>query len=238
MSNIDLFDMIGDKLENVTLPTEYQKLWDDINLPIQLKKATIRAPIWGPNIKQEKGFIEYIVERDTILSKLSKRAYYLTRIAKKFGAKNIVEIGTAEGWQYYSFAEYCTQNNGHVWSCDLEDKHDKTYAQKYADSSTFVHGDSAKLADLIDNQGIKIDMFYIDGSHEKGAVLEDVKNLKRLQTEDKMPVWVFDDYDERFGCYHDIDKIAKRADQYMVYSPGKTASNNPTHQMLLLGRFK
>jgi hypothetical protein len=238
MSNVDIFDMIGEKLENVILPDEYQQLWDDINLPIQLEKAQSRAPLWGPNIKQSMGSVEYLSERDKILEKLSKRAYYLTQIAQKFNAKNIVEIGTAQGWQFYSFAEYCQQNDGHVWSCDIEDKHSKEHAKKYTDSATFIHGDSAKLADYIESLGVKIDMFYIDGSHEEGAVLADVKNLKKIQCEDKTPVWVFDDYDDRFGCYNDIDKIAKMADQYMVYSPGKTASNNPTHQMLLLGRFK
>ena len=39
MNNVDLFDMVSEKLENVTLPDEYQELWNNINLPIQLKKA-------------------------------------------------------------------------------------------------------------------------------------------------------------------------------------------------------
>ena len=162
----------------------------------------------------------------------------MTCIAKKFNAKNIVEVGTAEGWQFYSFAEYCSQSDGHVWSCDIHDKHSKPHAKKYENTATFVHGDSAKLADYIESLGVEIDLFYIDGSHEEGAVLEDVKNLKKLQTKDKTPIWIFDDYDDRFGCYNDIHKIAKSATQYMVYSPGLTASNNPTHQMLLFGRFK
>lgn len=238
MNNVDLFDMVSEKLENVSLPNEYQELWDNINFPIQLKKAMQGAPLWGPNIKPYRGSLEYLMQREAILNKLSKRAYYLTQIAQKFGAKNIVEVGTAEGWQFYSFAEYCKGNDGHVWSCDIEDKHSKTHAKKYSDSATFIHGDSAKLADYIENLGIKIDMFYIDGSHEEGAVLQDVNNLKKVQADDRTPVWVFDDYDERFGCYNDIHKISKVAEQYMVYSPGKTASNNPTHQMLLLGRFK
>mgnify|MGYP003642615342 FL=1 len=237
MNNVDLFDMLGDKVEHVALPETYQKLWDEINLPIQLKKANQNTPVFHPQSKWTVGSVEQLVDRDTTLNKLSKRAYYLTQIAQKFNVKNIVEVGTAEGWQFYSFAEYCAQNNGHVWSCDIEDKHSKSHAKEYKDTATFIHGDSAKLSDHIENLGIEIDLFYIDGSHEEGAVLQDVKNLKKLQSSEKMPIWIFDDYDERFGCYQDIHKIAKAANQYMVYSPGKTASNSPTHQLVLYGRF-
>ena len=219
-----VLDLLDGDFEAIELPEVYQQLWDDINLPIQSQKAA------HYNLPTEK--------REQVLTKLSKRAYFLTRLAEKFEARNIVEIGTAEGWQFYSFAEYCTEVNGKVWSCDIFDKHHKGYSDQYSDVATFVHGDSEKLASLIESSGQKIDLFYVDGSHERGAVLRDVKALKKLQCTDRKPVWIFDDYDDRFGCYHDISTIAKASTQYFVYSPGRTASNNPTHQLVMKGRFQ
>jgi len=219
----DLIEILYDRFDDITLPSRYQKLWDDINLPIQINKATFHHL----NLQ----------ERDAIFDKISKRAYYLTLIAKKFGAKNIVEVGTAEGWQFYSFAEYCRENDAKVWSCDLRDVHHKKYAKEYQEEATFIQGDSKALADHLEDLGVEVDLFYIDGSHEEGAVINDVLNLKKLQTTSRIPIWVFDDYDKRFGCFYDLNKITKAASQYMVYSPGKTASNNPTHQLIMQGRF-
>ena len=48
---------------------------------------------------------------------------------------------------------------------------------------------------------------------------------------------IFDDYDQRFGCYHDIAMILDKVPSYFVYSVGKTASNNPNHQVVVRGRF-
>lgn len=220
----ELINILNNRFEELEIPQEYQKLWDDINYPIQSKKAAF--------------YHLTEVEKDEIFKKISKRAYYLTTIANTFGAKNIVEVGTAEGWQFFSFAEYCSNNNGKIWSCDIADKHHKGYMDKYSNVASFILGDSAALAKQLEKENIKIDLFYIDGSHEKGAVMQDVINLKRLQTEKRIPIWIFDDFDDRFGCYHDILKITKAAPQYMVYSPGKTASNNPTHQVVVRGRFQ
>ena len=220
----NVLDLVGERFEYLSLPEKYQELWDNINLPIQSKKA---AHYMLPE-----------VEKQSVLTKLSKRAYYLTTIAEKFGAKNIVEVGTAEGWQFYSFAEYCKENGGKVWSCDVEDKHNKKYQKEYESVSHFIHGDSAKLAEQLEKENVEIDLFYIDGSHEAGAVLRDIKNLKPFQSTDKMPIWIFDDFDERFGCYKDISMVAKASPQYFVYSPGKTASNNPTHQLVVKGYFQ
>ena len=104
--------------------------------------------------------------------------------------------------------------------------------------ASFIHGDSEKLAKTLEENNVKIDLFYIDGSHEKDAVLTDIKNLKKLQTTESVPIWIFDDYDHRFGCYHDLSLVANFAPQYFVYSPGRTASNNPTHQLVVRGFFK
>jgi len=221
MSN--MLQILNNRFEEIQVPAEYQKLWDDINYPIQSKKAAFYS------LTEQ--------ERLDIFNRLSKRAFYLTTVAKNFDAKNIVEVGTAEGWQFFSFAEYCRKNNGKVWSCDISDKYDKHYMNTYSDVASFTLGTSKELAKQLETQNVEVDLFYIDGSHEKGAVFEDIINLKRFQNKNKMPIWIFDDFDERFGCYQDILQITKIAPQYMVYSPGKTASNNPTHQLIMRGRF-
>jgi hypothetical protein len=220
----ETISLLDDRFEYINPPQKYKELWNDINLPIQTQKAAHYS-------LPEK-------EKTIVLNKLSKRAYYLTEVARRFGAKNIAEVGTAEGWQFYSFAEYCTEVDGRVWSCDVADKHSKKHYEEYGSVANFVHGDSQKLAKKLGEENVKIDLFYIDGSHEKGAVLKDVGILKKFQTTNQIPVWIFDDFDDRFGCYHDISLIARAAPQYYVYSPGKTASNNPTHQLIVRGYFK
>ena len=221
---VNTTDLLSIRLEDIVLPEKYIELWDEINYHIQVKKAS------NYNLADS--------EKHKILDKLSKRAYFLTTIARHFKAKNIVEVGTAEGWQFFSFAEYCKGVGGRVWSCDIDDRRHEKYTQEYKDIATFSLGDSKKLANLLNEQNIKVDLFYIDGSHDRNAVLRDIANLKSVQSEDNMPVWIFDDYDSRFGCYHDISVVLNNSPSYFVYSPGKTASGNPTHQAIIRGFFK
>jgi hypothetical protein len=214
-------DFLSFRMQDIQLPKEYERIWNDINLPIQEEKISRwKAP------KSEK---------QEILSMLSKRAYFLTTIASTLGAKNIVEIGTNRGWQFFSFAEYCRSVKGQVWSCDIIDYCDKEYLEKYNDVANYIIGDSKQLSDLIESKDIEIDLFYIDGSHDKGAVITDVVNLKKIQSKNKKPIWIFDDFDERFGCYDDIYKILRASPNYYVYSHGKTASGKPNHQAIVKG---
>ena len=80
-----------------------------------------------------------------------------------------------------------------------------------------------------------IGLFYIDASHDKGAVIQDVLNLKDFQSDN--PIWIFDDFDTRFGCFYDIERICQIKQNYKVYSVGKTASGNPTHQVIVFGKM-
>ena len=217
-------DLLTLRLEDIQLPPKYLELWNEINLSIQLNKASTY------NLPEE--------EKGKILDKLSKRAYFLSTIADHFSAKNILEVGTAEGWQFFSFAEYCKGVGGKVWSCDIDDRRHKKYIEEYEDVATFSLGDSKTLADKLNAENIKIDLFYVDGSHDRNAVLKDIANLKSVQSEGSLPVWIFDDYDDRFGCYHDISMVLKSSPSYFVYSPGRTASGNPTHQAIIRGFFK
>tara|TARA_Y100001963_G_scaffold159274_1_gene262230 strand:+ start:309 stop:992 length:684 start_codon:yes stop_codon:yes gene_type:complete len=208
------------EISTLDVPEDYKRLWEDINYGVQLDKAN------------RHGLSE--ADRLSCFEALIKRPYYLVNIAREFGAKNIVEVGTAQGLQFYSFAKYVSSNDGHVWSCDLRDVRNKEYAETYSDVTTFVPGTSLDLANsLPENQ--KIDMFYIDADHRIGAVARDVANLRRYQHDDT--VWVFDDFDVRFGCYRDIMMLCKMNKRFKVYRVGDAASGNPNHQVVIFGKL-
>jgi hypothetical protein len=209
-------------IDELEVPEEYQRIWNDINLPIQEEKGRTH------DLSQD--------ELAKCLSELSRRGYYLVSIAEQFGAKNIAEVGTAQGWQFYTFAHYAAKVDGFVWSCDIRDVRDKDYAQKYSDVTDFVSGTSEQMAETIKFSGEKIDMFYIDGWHERGWVLQDVERLKEFQSDD--PIWIFDDYDERFGCSFDIDEICEQIPDHYIYRVGNAASGQPNHQVAVFGRIE
>jgi len=212
-------------LKTIDVPENYVKIWNDINLVIQTNKLDT-ANIVDNSMRQE------------ILSGLMKRAYYLTRIAETYKCKNIAEVGTAQGWQFYSFCEYCTAVNGNVVSCDIRDVRDTNYIKKFEEDAkvgTFINTTSDEMAKKINN----IDMFYIDGSHEKNAVMNDLKNLIACQTsvDTKPPIWILDDFDIRFGCIADIAQICQMSRKFKVYKVGLTASGQPSHQAIVNARF-
>lgn len=217
-----LFNRAVGDISDISVPDKYKKIWDDINLPVQIQKAT------QYNMKGAE-----LVE---CFNKLSKRAYYLVSIAQYINAKNIVEVGTAQGWQFYSFAQYVTENSGHVWSCDIRDvRSEDCYSEKYKDVTNFCLGTSLELAKVLQDCNQIIDLFYIDGSHDSGDVLRDVTNLYGVQS--KNPVWIFDDFDERFGIFYDIKKLCEINKKFKIYYVGNTASGNPNHQVIFWGRF-
>ena len=218
----DLFHEVG-TVNSVEVPDEYLEIWNDINEDVQRQKA------------KDNGLDEN--KTNEILNNLSKRAYYLTAIANKFNVKNIAEIGTAQGWQFYTFAEYCSRIGGKVWSCDIRDVRNEKYVEKYSDIAHFTLGESDDLVAELNKTDQKIDMFYVDGSHDRGAVVKDIFALIDAQAP-RDCVWVFDDYDLRFGCYHDLTELARQCQFFMVHTPGKTASNNPTHQLIAIGNFR
>ncbi len=113
----------------------------------------------------------------------------------------------------------------------------KKYKNKYAESdcTTFCLGDSKVLSKQLKEDNIKIDLFYIDGDHRRGAVLRDVLNLREHQS-DKC-VWIFDDYDTRFGCFQDINMLRQRNENFQIYRVGDAASGNPNHQVIICGKL-
>jgi ubiquinone/menaquinone biosynthesis C-methylase UbiE len=215
-----LYHKVG-RISDLSVPTKYKQIWEEINLPTQIQK--------GQSYQLEEGYLNKCLEG------LHRRAFYLTRIAEFVGAKNIAEVGTAQGWQYYSFAEYASKNSGHVWSCDIQDVRNHGYAEKYKESTTFILGTSHTLAETLEEQKQKIDMFYIDGSHQAKAVLTDIGNLRHLQSDNC--VWVFDDFDLRFGCYREIQMLRGVNNRYKIYRVGDAASGNPNHQVVIFGKL-
>ena len=59
--------------------------------------------------------------------------------------------------------------------------------------------------------------------------------MKKFQHDQTL--WVFDDYDSRFGCYEDINELCKRNDNFKIYKVGNTASNSPNHQVMIYGKL-
>ena len=221
----ELYTSYG-SISTIEVPEDYEELWRDINLETQNKKLD------NANIISNK-------RRKAILGALSKRAYYLTRIAEVFGAERICEVGTAEGWQFYSFCKYIKDlnlENGAVFTCDPRDVRDKKYKEIFEKEESFSYtmGTSLEMSEKASN----IDLFYIDGLHDEGTVLRDVLNLEPAQSHDRKPVWVFDDFDERFGCARDIFSLCQSSRMFKVYRVGETASGMPSHQVILLGNFK
>ena len=205
-----------DLYNNTEVPIDYKKIFDVINLETQKNKGV----------------------SDREISLISKRAFFLTRLALEHNVSNIIEVGTAAGWQFYSFCHYLnteTPNKGSIWSCDVRDYRHPEYINKYPEISNFVEGDSLKMSDLIPND-FKCDLFFIDGNHDRGAVLEDINNLKKFQSEN--PIWVFDDYDQRFGIYEEIKSIEAQAVKSSVISPNsinQSVEEKPNHMLITSG---
>ena len=212
--------------EDVKVPEGYEILWSEINLPIQEKKL-------------DNAGIVSLKSRSSILDNLKKRGFYLTRFADAFSCKHIAEVGTAEGWQFYNFCKYLSDlgvDDSSVSTCDPRDVRNAKYNNLYSNDKRFsyIQGTSLEMSSSLNN----VDMFYIDGLHDEGSVIRDVMTLENCQTGASIPVWIFDDFDERFGCSKDIFTLCQASRCFKVYKIGDTASGYPSHQVIVLGNFK
>ena len=220
----ELFNKWG-TVQTVKVPENYVKIWEDINLEIQSHKL-------------DSAGIDVAEDRHDILTGLMRRAYYLTRVADVYECKNIAEVGTAQGWQFYSFCEYADSVGGTVISCDPRDVRHTSYREKFEDEKNigkFINATSLEMS----MHAPDIDMFYIDGLHDKGTVITDINNLIKCQNSAPapLPVWVLDDFDSRFGCCHDIAEVCQMSQRFKVYYVGKTASGFDSHQAIVIGRI-
>ena len=176
-------------------------------------------------------------ERASILDGLSKRSFFLVSLAKEYESSGIAEVGTAQGWQFYSFCEYASRTSGKVYTCDPRDVRNDKMRSKYENDlgvGDYTQGTSTEMANKCSKS---IDMFYVDGLHDKGDVIRDVGNLIKCQKEEKNSIWVFDDFDSRFGCYDDISRLCQMSRRFKVINVGKTASGNDNHQAILHVKF-
>ena len=210
-------------LDNITVPEPYRKIWDATNDLTQRNKAKDHG------VSEEDLFHH--------VAGLSRRAFYLTRLAEVYDVDTIAEVGTAQGWQFYSFCEFARESPGrHVYTCDIRDVRNSECLELFEKDlglGTFIKGDSNVLSDVCKD----IKMFYIDGDHDAGAVIRDVVNLEDCQSSDTIPIWVFDDFDTRFGCFADICRVCLKGQKFKVVRVGKTASGQDNHIAIVYGRI-
>jgi len=200
--------------DSIEVPPEYDEIFSRTTLPSQIKKGV--------------GELE--------LASIRKRGYFLVYIAKEYGSKYIAEVGTAQGYQTFSFAKHLQGIGGSIWSCDLYPSvRDIDYDNLYKDTCTFVFGTAENMAHSLGSE-TKIDLFFIDGNHEKGAVLSDIKELKKFQSDNC--VWIFDDYDTRFGVYDELQQIENQYEQTFTINQSGPDAINPNHMLVVLGTIE
>lgn len=194
--------------------------WDEISLHIQEKKL-------------DSSMIFDLQTREKILNDLKVRPMLLVHIAnvaKSFGLeiKNFAEVGTAQGMQSIIFSRCFPDSQ--VYTCDIKDDRDKNFSLNK--NIEFVLGDSLALKKRIKDDA-KLDFCWIDGAHDHYSVVYDFMSL--FSKSHKDTIWAFDDYDSRFGCYHDLNILAKHFKEVVVLDLGLTASGNPNKIMLAKG---
>ena len=112
----------------------------------------------------------------------------------------------------------------------------KKYKDLYESDERFnyISGTSEDMSKEVSNIGF----FYIDGLHDTGTVIRDVLNLESVQTSNEKPIWVFDDFDVRFGCANDIMQLLSASAKFKVYKVGLTASGKPSHQAIAIANYR
>lgn len=168
-------------------------------------------------------------DANLIIENLKVRPSLLVEIANRFNCKKIAEVGTAQGLQSISFAE-CVENSK-VYTCDIVDDRKELF-NKY-ENLHFINGNSKEMFKEISKQNDSIDLFWVDGAHDHYSVLSDFVNL--LKVSHKNTIWVFDDFDDRFGCFYDIQVLMDASKESFIVDLGKTASGNPNKIVICKG---
>ncbi len=185
-------------------------IFNKVSLETQLNKA--------------KGHGIDLYKRMDILNSLKVRPMILAELAKFFNVKNIAEVGTAQGLQSITFASILSDEpESKVYTCDPVDVRSEIFSNYK--NLEFINGTSVNMRDKIKSDNKKIDLFWIDGAHDHYSVVGDVLTL--IQCSHKDSLWVFDDFDKRFGCYYDIQLILNASVDNIILNLGKTASDNP-----------
>lgn len=171
-------------------------------------------------------------DRNDIIDDLKTRPSFLASTAKFFFPnRDIVfaEVGTAQGMQSAVFSRHFLTSQ--IYTCDIID-----VASPHLKNMQNVHsvlGDSNDMCNLIKSHNNTVDFFWIDGNHDRHAVIQDVKNLMSVASHDS--IWAFDDFDKRFGCFSDIVEIINKSKEHAVIEIGRTASGLPNVIVLMRG---
>jgi predicted O-methyltransferase YrrM len=147
-----------------TLLTEVSSVFDEINLEKQIKKLSSRM---------SPSEVNKTIEQDR------NRFILLVSLANHYNLKNVFEVGTADGCQAFSFVKYFQHiNAGHIWTCDIENTINKSFynREEVKQKCIFIKSDSSIATNSVSE---KVDLFFIDGDHRRGAVVSDIKNLKK-----------------------------------------------------------
>lgn len=204
------------------LAEPYQTLWTDIYKPSQERKAIEN------NISDEQKLQAF--------NGLSKRGKFLCELYDFFECKNVAEVGTAEGYQFFTFCNHIQQKglSHKVYTCDIRDVRNGQYIGKYDGIENFISGTSKEMSEKILSDEEEIDLFWIDGAHHATAVMHDVVRLAKTQS--RQSVWIFDDFNERFGIYPELQFLSN-FNQSHSFSLGPTASGKPNNMLILTGGF-
>ena len=206
-------------------------LFDKKDKDVEVKKIFDKLSMTSQKNKiMQKGLKESEAELEIKL--IRRRFHVLYELCKYYDVKNIAEVGTANGCQFFTFAEYLKnhqKNDCHVYSCDIVDIVDREYYEKYKDISSFTLGDSKKLSKNINKE---IGLFFIDGAHDPGSVFYDILNLKKHQSE--KCIWIFDDFDERFGSCIDL-KIITNSNHFAGLEKVKYQVTQDNNMLVLVG---
>lgn len=206
--------------EEVKVEEPYHNVWKEVYLPSQEKKSI------------ENKLSEDIKRR--AFNGLSKRGKFLCDIYDYFECNNVAEVGTAEGFQLYTFCNHLKLKDKKckVYSCDIRDARNKDYVGKFKEFEDFTLGTSKEMSEKIVKDDQKIDLFWIDGAHHTSSVINDVIRLSKTQS--KNCIWLFDDFDERFGIYQELHYLSTFNEAHSL-TLGPTASGKPNNMMLLKG---
>lgn len=172
-------------------------------------------------------------ERDRIIEQLKIRPALLVHIADCIKREtghlaSIAEVGTAQGLQSILFAKSFPDTT--VFTCDVKDDRDASFSN--FQNLWFVNGDSKQMSKVLAGKE-KVDLCWIDGAHDHYSVVSDFAALV-LRTHSET-IWAFDDYDKRFGCFHDINVLVQHFREHIVIELGLTASGNPNRIVLARG---
>tara|TARA_R110000822_G_scaffold310491_1_gene443471 strand:+ start:382 stop:1056 length:675 start_codon:yes stop_codon:yes gene_type:complete len=198
---------------------KHKLIWENVYLPSQIKKVNENNL---SNDLKEKAF-----------NTLINRGHLLKVIHEYFNFKNFAEVGTAEGYQTFVMADHIG-NKGQCYTCDIRDVRYNKYSEEFKSNCFFTLGDSSLMAQTILENKQKIDLFWVDGNHSSGGVLYDVIRLSKTQS--KNCIWVFDDFNKRFGAFNEIAFLS-RFGKSVSFDMGITGSGGKNTIMILEGRI-